>query len=338
MIRDPDTEFYDLNASGYVNLHETFPGLADDLRAYFTRCNEQGIDPNIDFTNEGYGLYANGAWPVIESVAKECGIEMDRLTLHISDMFAEYPCNTMPCVNDKWLQVYTPDSEPPATNFKKFGHFVGRVSPDRLAMHVRLSAYKDDMWYSLWHGYDFDDKFFARLKGLDEGTIQKCKETVKHLPQVNTFEEPTQNDFYDWPKQVAPLHRYYKNMFVDIVCETDLDTCFTTEKTLRPIIFKTPFLLMAGKGTLQKLKDIGFKTFDHWWSEDYDNYTHFERMEKILDIVEWISVQYNVKKFKEEMTSILEHNHDHYVNQEWIPMAKQLGVPEIAFGDTRTWE
>ena len=58
---------------------------------------------------------------------------------------------------------------------------------------------------------------------------------------------------------------------------------------------------MAGKGTLQKLKDIGFKTFDHWWSEDYDNYTHFERMEKILDIVEWISVQYNVKKFKEEI-------------------------------------
>ena len=48
--------------------------------------------------------------------------------------------------------------------------------------------------------------------------------------------------------------------------------------------------------------------------------------------------EYDEKKFKEEMTSILEHNHDHYVNQEWIPMAKQLGVPEIAFGDTRTWE
>lgn len=338
MINDPDTEVYNLVASGHVGLYETSSALADDLHEYFTKCKTQGIDPNIDFTDEGFGLYANGAWDIIESVAKECDIELNKLTIHISDMFASYPCNTMPLVNDKWLQVYKPDTEPPATDFKKFGHFVGRVSPDRVAMHIKLSKYQDDMWYSLWHGYDFDDKFFARLKGLDEDTIQKCKDIVEQLPQVNTFEEPEKNDFYDWPKQVEPLHRYYKNMFVDIVSETDLDTCFTTEKTLRPIIFKTPFLLMAGKGTLQKLKDIGFKTFDHWWSEDYDNYAHFERMEKILDIVEWISVQYNVNKFKEEMTSILEYNHNHYVNQTWIPLAKQLGIPDIAFGDTRTWE
>ena len=344
MIVDPETEYYDLNASGHVNLHETFPGLADDLRAYFTRCNKKGIDPNIDFTNEGYGLYANGAWPVIESVAEECGITMDRLTLHISDMFASYPCKTMPLVNDKWLQVYAPNFEPPETDFRKFGHFIGRASPDRLAMHVLLEKYKDDMWYSIWNGWNFDDKFFARLKNyiplkLDKGAIiGKAREVAGQLPQKNTFENPSQDDFYEWPRQVAPLHRYYKNMFVDIVSETDLDTCFTTEKTLRPIIFKTPFVLMAGKGTLQKLKDIGFKTFDHWWSEEYDKYSHRQRLEKILDIIDWISVQYNVKKYKEEMTSILEHNYNHYVNQTWIPMAKEIGVPEMAFGDTRTWE
>jgi len=338
VIKDPVTEYYNLVDSGHVDLYETSPALADDLKKYFNRCNEQKIDPNIDFTDEGFGLYANGAWSIIERVAKECKISLDNLTIHVSDMFASYPCNTLPMVNDKWLQVYTPITEPPATDFKKFGHFVGRASPDRVAMHVKLSKYKDDMWYSLWHGFDFDDKFFARLKGLDDDTVQKCKDIVQQLPQVNTFEEPEKNDFYDWPKQVEPLHRYYKNMFVDIVSETDLDTCFTTEKTLRPIIFKTPFLLMAGKGTLQKLKDIGFKTFDHWWSEDYDNYTHFERMEKILDIVDWISVQYNVNKFKEEMTSILDYNYNHYVNQEWIPLGKQLGIPDMAFGDTRTWE
>jgi hypothetical protein len=38
------------------------------------------------------------------------------------------------------------------------------------------------------------------------------------------------------------------------------------------------------------------------------------------------------------METILEHNYNHYVNQEWIPFAKRLGVPDIAFGDTRTWE
>ena len=346
MIVDPVTECYDLNASGHINLHETFPSLEDDLRNYFIRCNKQGVDPIIDFTNEGYGLYANGAWPVIESVAQECGIEMNKLTLCISDMFASYPCNTMPLVNDKWLQVYKPTSEPAVTDrlFKKFGHFVGRVSPDRMAMHVLLSKYQDNMWYSMWYGWDFDDNFFQKVKNylprhLDKGAILgECRKVAEQLPQKNTYETPSKDDFYEWPRQVEPLHFYYKNMFVDIVQETDLHTCFTTEKTLRPIIFKTPFLLMAGKGTLQKLKDIGFKTFDYWWSEDYDNFSNRDRMEKILDIVEWISVQYNVDKFKEEMTDILEHNYNHYVNQTWIPMAKEMGVPDSAFGDTRTWE
>lgn len=338
MIVDPVTEYYDLVGSGHVSLYKTSPRLADDLKKYFIRCKEKNIHPNIDFTDEGFGLYANGAWDIIESTANECNVSIKDITIHISDMFAKYPCQTSPLVNDKWLQVYKPKHTPPDTAFKKFGHFVGRVSPDRLAMHVQLMKYKEDMWYSLWHGYDFDDHFFARLDGLNSVIIQKCKEVVHNLPQVNTFENPQQNDFYDWPKQVEPLHRYYANMFVDIVSETDLDTCFTTEKTLRPIIFKNPFLLMAGKGTLQKLKDIGFKTFDNWWSEDYDNFTHLERMEKILDIVDWISVQYNVRKFKQEMETILEHNYNHYVNQEWIPFAKRLGVPDIAFGDTRTWE
>ena len=344
MILNPETEMYDLNASGHVSLYETAPELANDLRRYFSRCNNQGIEANLDFTNEGYGLYANGAWKIIQMVAEECSIGMDKLTIHISDMFASYPCKTIPQVNDKWLDVYVPTTEPPATDFKKFGHFVGRASADRLAMHVMLEKYKDDMWYSIWKGWDFDEEFFARFKNYirflgDKGTkIGRAREIVEQLPQKNTFENPSRDDFYTWPMQVAPLHRYYKNMFVDIVSETDLDTCFTTEKTLRPIIFKTPFLLMAGKGTLQKLKDIGFQTFDNWWAEDYDNYSHRERLEKILDIVEWISVQYNVKKYKEEMNSILEHNYNHYVNKEWIPYAKKLGVPDIAFGDTRTWE
>ena len=95
---------------------------------------------------------------------------------------------------------------------------------------------------------------------------------------------------------------------------------------------------MAGKGTLQKLKEIGFKTFNNWWSEDYDRYSHRQRLEKILDIVDWISVQYNVKELKAEMNSILEYNYNHYVNQTWIPMAKEMGIPDSAFGDTRTWE
>ena len=36
----------------------------------------KNIHPNIDFTDEGFGLYANGAWDIIESTAKECNVSI----------------------------------------------------------------------------------------------------------------------------------------------------------------------------------------------------------------------------------------------------------------------
>ena len=112
MIVDPATEYYDLVGSGHVSLYETSPLLADDLKNYFIRCKEKNIKPNIDFTDEGFGLYANGAWDIIESTAKMCAIDINNITIHISDMFAKYPCQTSPLVNDKWLQVYKPTQPP----------------------------------------------------------------------------------------------------------------------------------------------------------------------------------------------------------------------------------
>jgi F0F1-type ATP synthase gamma subunit len=63
--------------------------------------------------------------------------------------------------------------------------------------------------------------------------------------------------------------------------------------------------------TLKYLKTFGFKTFDRWWDESYDNETnHHKRITKIFDIIDYI----NSKSIDEltiiysEMTNILEHN------------------------------
>ena len=62
-----------------------------------------------------------------------------------------------------------------------------------------------------------------------------------------------------------------------------------TEKTYKPIAFLQPFILLGAAGSLQHIKDMGFKTFDEFWDESYDTEIDDSvRFTKIVNIVEEI--------------------------------------------------
>ena len=69
------------------------------------------------------------------------------------------------------------------------------------------------------------------------------------------------------------------------------------------------------------MKDLGFKTFDKFWSEDYDNLDYKDRIVSIVDTVENIIKDVKIKTDKDnnivyddEMKRILEYNYNHYKN------------------------
>ena len=69
--------------------------------------------------------------------------------------------------------------------------------------------------------------------------------------------------------------------------------------------------MVAGGGYLKKLKEYGFKTFDKWWDEYYDDEIDFyKRIDKIknliLEISKW-SIEECESKYK-EMKDVLLHN------------------------------
>ena len=56
------------------------------------------------------------------------------------------------------------------------------------------------------------------------------------------------------------------------------DVIFLTEKIYKPIICGSPFFVLGNRGTISELRNMGFKTFDKWWDESYDDlYSHWER-------------------------------------------------------------
>ena len=54
---------------------------------------------------------------------------------------------------------------------------------------------------------------------------------------------------------------------------------------MKAIDYCKPFVINGDKGTLKYLHSIGFKTFDKWWDESYDEIKDgWERFDAILKL------------------------------------------------------
>lgn len=210
---------------------------------------------------------------------------------------------------------------------KHFGVFVGTSRWHRLYIASMMHGlHKDKTLLSFWQ-HHLNNDLPANLR-MDEVMIKDANESlrghmfdfVKHLPLHLNKEDVKINDNKgadisrgDWetPYEILP---YYDKIFLDIICETWHEgQCFLpNEKTGRPIISKTPFIAYAGKGFLGNLKKIGFKTFDRWWSEEYDDHEGVQRIQRMLQVIEQIATAPidKLNEVQKEMEPVLEHNYN----------------------------
>jgi hypothetical protein len=103
------------------------------------------------------------------------------------------------------------------------------------------------------------------------------------------------------------------NSAIHIVAETLFDTekVHLTEKVFKPMVLSQTFILFAPPGSLQYLKNYGFKTFDSCWDESYDCETDsVKRMEKLLSLIDYIAglSQPEFQKIYQQALPIIEHN------------------------------
>ena len=111
-----------------------------------------------------------------------------------------------------------------------------------------------------------------------------------------------------------------QSAFLQVVTETIFEYPHNSysEKTWRPIVNLRPFVIVGVPGSLDNLKDLGFKTFNKWWNESYDNLVDsIDRLLAIVDIIEYIANKptHKLQKFLIDMHPVLMHNRNHYYNE-----------------------
>lgn len=113
---------------------------------------------------------------------------------------------------------------------------------------------------------------------------------------------------HEWHDGHASMDLYL-DCWLEIVPETCYrDLYFFTEKTQKPIMTQTPFLMVSTAGYLDWLRQQGFRTFDALIDEAYDRHHRVEdRIAGMLDVLEHI-VSNGTEAFYHASGAILEHN------------------------------
>ena len=177
--------------------------------------------------------------------------------------------------------------------------------------HSDLEILKENVWFN-----DFSDEIINQCKFLNSASFS-----------IDSFIEKKQVLSYrDHSIPLIPnqhltkqLGKSYSDSFCAVVTETRYAQPMAniSEKTLYPMFYKLPLIVVGAPYSLEYIKSLGFKTFDRWWDEGYDVIeNHQDRLKKIFNVIDYInskSIQ-DLKKIYDEMHEVLDYNYQHTLN------------------------
>jgi hypothetical protein len=149
----------------------------------------------------------------------------------------------------------------------------------------------------------------------------RINDSVEWSDNINNIVQSTFNTIgHDSVANKLKTHHQFidiQKSFLYVCTETvfEYPHAYISEKSFKGITAKRPFIILGAPGTLSLLKLYGFKTFNDWWDESYDDEHSVDlRLTKVYNIVKEIcnlSVN-SLQSLCKEMSPTLEYNFNHY--------------------------
>jgi len=105
-----------------------------------------------------------------------------------------------------------------------------------------------------------------------------------------------------------------------------------TEKVFKPIINFQPFIYVATRGSLQVLRDLGFKTFEPFIDESYDQeLDNDKRLRMCYEQIKRLCLmtKQEIHEWYWKMQDILTHNHQHLLSIHKNKMITETAIEEL---------
>lgn len=141
---------------------------------------------------------------------------------------------------------------------------------------------------------------------------QRLMEEARKLLPLLVYETPN-NEKDDLYYINRIMDQIYLDTWVTVVSEASFsdqdETVFISEKTFKPIACMHPFIILGNRGSLKKLKEMGYKTFHPFINETYDDLPTFDRFDAIIKEIKRIDSIPDKAKWYDSIRDILEHNY-----------------------------
>jgi hypothetical protein len=243
-------------------------------------------------------LVANDIDGIYELYHTECKLEdIDKLlsSTKITLILDGIPLNNFKYKNIRMLSA--PNSNFEKTLPRKNVLCHTHSKKDYILTMGRQRLHRDILW-----------KILTEKQLLDKGFSIYHKE--KNLSTIESKWIGSKNIFHDW-QDGHPSIELYNNSNFEIVPETFCkDAYFITEKTIKPISYNLPFVVVSTPGYLEFLRSKGYKTFDGIINESYDyEYDLEKRIELVVEQVEYI-IKSGSDNFYKKASDVTKHNFD----------------------------
>jgi len=246
-----------------------------------------------------------------------------------------------------WESVHNIETNPEYPNIQDFEHvkWSGGVS---WFWHYMYEKHKDNK-YEFDHAnkhYDFlylnkltrghRQRLFDKVEPLLTNSLYSNWEKGIKLPRE--YELPWAQDYPQTGLDQDIYEKPYNHTKFSLVSETN-DTnneVFITEKLWKAIMAKHVFVVHGNLLYLQKLREMGFKTFGTYFDESYDLESHQKtRMEKIHKTCQEL-LKINWQDIYLQTKALRQHNYDTMFNKEKLSLEinKTLNL-FLEFADSR---
>ena len=276
----------------------------------------------IDLLREAPDITTTELDEIIDALLAN-GHDRDKIEIHTGNIVESYD-KVRIVKHVEWMyelptfKTIAPNLDKQKNIVKHFGCLIGRSNPIRLVMAGHMWSHYKDKTFLTYH-YQVKTEYHRKHIGLEEimyyfGTNSpEYTEAINLLQHAPILQDTIKTYPILMPENVTVPCDWYKNFFVDIVCETfsSGNTFFVTEKFWRAVATKTPFIIQGSQYILRRLKHLGFQTFDQWWDEGYDEDPYLysqNEIKKVLNYIAGLSID-DMNKMYANMQPVLEHNY-----------------------------
>jgi hypothetical protein len=157
--------------------------------------------------------------------------------------------------------------------------------------------------------YDFDHTIHVLEQDnfvIDRAQAKQLKQSLPlKVDDISLTDSMAINDGI-----ISPDYQYVDfAVITESLVNSGNDSVFITEKIMKAIVNKVPFVVLGDKHTLQYMQGLGYKTFDFLINESYDSLDYHERIHAIVDEIERLC-DIDFAKYQEQIARVTEYNYN----------------------------